>query len=258
MFASGEGLRRVNRDRFKTARPVARLREGRADWYRIEAKSSAKASIYIYDEIGYVGITAQDFVRDLQAVKAPEIELHIDSPGGDVFDAVSIYNAVRDHPAVVTTVVDSLAASAASFIAQAGDKRVMNRNSTMMIHDGHGMAIGNASDMSAMVDMLDRVSDNIASIYALHAGGTAEGWRELMRAETWYTGEEAVEAGLADEVVSMAEPKNTSQNSFDLSIFSYAGRDEAPAPTMSEPQQVPDPFEGVGEELLNAFKGAFA
>ena len=77
----------------------------------------------------------------------------------------SIYNALKDHDASVTVVVDSMAASAASFIAQAGDRRIMNRDSTMMIHDGHGMVIGNAADMAYMVDQLDRVSNNIASIY---------------------------------------------------------------------------------------------
>src|SRR5215217_1959124 len=116
---------------FKSARPQARLQAGRADWYRIENKSDGPTEIYIYDEIGYVGVSAQDFIQDLKAVKTSEITLHLDTPGGDVYDGINIYNAIRDHRAHVTVVVDAIAASAGSFIAQAGDKRIMNRGSQM-------------------------------------------------------------------------------------------------------------------------------
>jgi ATP-dependent Clp endopeptidase proteolytic subunit ClpP len=242
---------------FKSARPLARLKAGRSDWYRIDVSNTAKASIYIYDEIGYVGVSAKDFVQDLNEIKAPEIELHIDSPGGDVYDGITIYNAIRDHKAHITTIVDSMAASAASYIAQAGDRRVMNRNSEMMIHDGHTVAIGNSSDLVAMAERLDKISDNIASIYADRAGNTVQYWRELMRAETWYSGDEAVDAGLADEV---AGKETESRNDFDLTIFSYAGRDHAPAPVLAKqetPEEVPDA--GIDwTHLADALKGAFA
>jgi ATP-dependent Clp endopeptidase proteolytic subunit ClpP len=245
----------VDRSRFKSARPFAKLRSGRTDWYRIDNKASAKASIYIYDEIGYVGVSAQDFVADLNKVTAPEIELHLDSPGGDVYDGIAIYNALRDHSARVTVVVDSMAASAASFIAQAGDTRIMNRNSEMMIHDGHTVAIGNATDLSGMAERLNKISDNIASIYADRSGKSAEYWRGLMQAETWYSAQEAVDAGLADEVAgkSQAEDKSA-DNSFDLTIFSYAGRDHAPAPSIT----APEPDTSVDwAAVANALKGAF-
>src|SRR5690606_8034659 len=103
------------------------------------------------------------------------------------------------HQAHVTVIVDSLAASIASVIAMAGDRVVMAKNATMMIHDGHGLSIGNAADMREMADLLDKVSDNIASVYAERAGGDVAEWRERMRAETWYSADEAVSAGLADE-----------------------------------------------------------
>ena len=245
----------MNRSWFKTARPVARLREGRTDWYRIENNSSATAKVYIFDEIGYVGVSAQDFVRDLNDIKAQHIELHIDSPGGDVFSGVAIYNSIKDHPADVTVIVDGIAASAASFIAQAGDKVIMNRNSSMMIHDAHGLAIGNSKDMAELGALLEKASDNIASIYAERSGVPADVWREAMRAETWYSADEAVEARLADEVRGK-EAK--SKNTFDLSVFSYAGRENAPEPVISEAKQEEDPFQDLGESLLSALKGAFA
>jgi ATP-dependent protease ClpP protease subunit len=220
-------------DRLRTARPRAQLRQGRNDWYRItNSVSGGTAQVHIYDEIGYWGITASDFMRDLSQVNATDIDLHLNSPGGEIFDGIAIMNALRSHPANVTTYVDSLAASIASVIAMAGDRIVMAPNSQMMIHDGSGLCIGNAADMRQTAELLDRQSDNIADIYAKRAGGTVAEWRALMTAETWYTADEAVEAGLADEVASVHSltDANSSQNSWDLSIFRYPSRADAPPP----------------------------
>lgn len=222
----------------RTARPRAQLRQGRTDWYRISnAVGTGPAVIYIYDEIGgWWGVTASDFVRDLTAITASEIELHLNSPGGDVFDGIAISNALRQHRAQVTVHVDALAASIASVIAMGGDRIVMAPGSQMMIHDGLCLCIGNAADMRETADFLDAQSDNIASIYAARAGGTAAEWRARMTAETWYTAEEAVAAGLADEVASTHSitdansPQDLSDRSWDLSVFNYAGRDAAPNP----------------------------
>lgn len=103
-----------------------------------------------------------------------------------------------------------------------------------MIHDASGMAFGNSADMTEMATLLDIQSDNIADAYAERAGGTREEWRERMRAESWYLAAEAVAAGLADEVLpsrkATEEPEPALTNAWDLSVFRYAGRDEAPAP----------------------------
>lgn len=222
----------------RTTRPAAKLRQGRNDWYEIKNKAATRAEVFIYDEIGYFGVTASDFVADLRDITAGTIELHLNSPGGDAFDGVAIYNALRDHSATVDVIIDSLAASAASFIAQAGDTITMNRGSQMMIHDAWGLAIGNAVDMTEMADVLDRHSDIIAGIYAERAGGEVAEWRDLMRAETWFTADEAVEAGLADDARGR---ESASKNSFDLSVFTYAGRDKAPAPVAPEPPASPAP-----------------
>jgi ATP-dependent protease ClpP protease subunit len=234
--------------RLRTARPRAQLRQGRNDWYRItNAIGPAPATIHVYDEIGYWGISASDFVAELSQLNVSAIDLHINSPGGEIFDGIAIMNALRAHPAVVTTYVDSLAASIASVIAMAGDRIVMAANSQMMIHDGSGMCIGDAADMRELADLLDRQSDNIAAVYADRAGGTVAEWRALMTAETWYTAAEAVEAGLADEVLSARSvtdgnsPENLA-NAWDLSIFTYAGRDVAPAPVIGRaPAEAPVP-----------------
>lgn len=218
--------------KLKIARPVARLKQGRADWYRIENKDRNNAEIWIYDEIGYFGVTAQDFVKELHDVDAANIDLHLNSPGGDVFNGIAIYTALKEHKARVTTKIDSLAASIASVIAMSGDEITVAKNGTMMIHDGHGLTVGNAADMREMADLLDKTSDNIASIYAERAGGETADWREKMRAETWYNAEEAKAAGLVDEIRGEAKDGDT-KNAWDLSIYSYAGREHAPAPAVA-------------------------
>jgi ATP-dependent protease ClpP protease subunit len=221
-----------NRPRtFKVARPIARLKQGRTDWYRIEAKAGSDTTeVYVYDEIGYWGVTAQDFVDELKGISTSKIELHLNTPGGEVFDGIAIYNALKEHSATVTTKIDALAASIGSVIAMAGDTIDIAKAGTMMIHDGHGIAIGNAKDMREMADLLDKVSDTIADIYANRAGGTRDEWRTAMKAETWYNAEEAVAAGLADEIRGDGSAPD---NSWDLSIYAYAGREQAPAPKIA-------------------------
>ncbi|MFI6228620.1 head maturation protease, ClpP-related [Micromonospora echinospora] len=224
----------------RTARPLARFTEGRRDWYRINnLAGTGAAEVWVYDEIGWFGVSAQDFVRELTTIKADKIDLHISSPGGDVFDGLAIYQALRNHPAQVTTYVDSLAASAASFIAMAGDVRVIAPHAQMMIHEAWGMCIGNAAEMAKMQEELDRLSANLAGIYANRAGGDAETWRAAMRAETWYSAEEAVAAGLADRVQedtkAASADERPPQNRWDLSIFAYAGREKAPPPLLPRP-----------------------
>jgi ATP-dependent protease ClpP protease subunit len=201
-------------------------------WFKFEnKKGSDKTDIYIYDEIGFWGVTAQDFVDQLREVDSKKITVHVNSPGGAIFDGIAIYNALKQHPAEVTVTVDALAASAASFIAQAGDVVQMSRNATMMIHDGMGICLGNAADMRETAVLLDRMSNNIADIYAQRAGGDVGTWRAFMQAETWYTGQEAVDAGLADEVVGETPADaEEAKNNWDLSFFNYAGRDKAPSP----------------------------
>jgi ATP-dependent protease ClpP protease subunit len=240
----------VNSRSLRTARPVARLQTGRADWYRIENSANGTATIYIYDEIGYWGVTADMFCRELVSLDVETIELRINSPGGDVFDAVAIYNALCMHPANVVATVDGLAASAASFIFQAGNERNILRNAQAMIHDAWGMCIGPAEDMRAMADLLDKTSANVADIYAQRAGGTVDEWRSAMLAETWYNADEMVEAGLADAVVDPNAKASASAPAgpWDLSIFTYPNREAAPANQWRMPEPAAPPKAAVPEQ----------
>lgn len=160
-----------------------------------------EAVVRIYDEIWWLGVNAQDLARDLDAITAPSIRVEINSPGGDVWDGIAIYNALRNHPARVTTRVDGIAASIASVIAQAGDTRIMVTGSQMMIHNAWGMTVGDRTDHTDMAAVLEQQDEVIASIYASRSGLPAEGFRALMDAETWMTADAAVDAGLADEVL---------------------------------------------------------
>lgn len=210
----------------------------RPAWYSI--RNAAKtddgpAELLIYDEIdSWYGISAEQFARDLKAIDNDAITVRINSPGGSVFDGIAILNALRDHPATVTVVVDSLAASIASVIAMAGDEIVMNRNSQMMLHNAWAVCVGDARDMEKSAARLAQHNTNIAQIYADRAGGTAEDWLAVMAEETWLLADEAVAAGLADRVIELPEKESDSAAArasvFDLSAFRYAGRQSAPAP----------------------------
>jgi ATP-dependent protease ClpP protease subunit len=201
------------------------------------------ATLRLYDPIdpwgGEWGVSAREFIEALDSVPdVGEIRLHINSPGGEVWEAVAILNALRNHPARVVAVVDGLAASAASFIAAGADELVMGRNTEFMIHDAWGIGIGPAADMRDLADRLDKISDNIASVYQDKAGGDVASWRTAMLAETWYSAEEAVSAGLADQVSSAG--KEEAKDTFDLSVFRHAGRAQAPAPERPEPTPAPE------------------
>ncbi len=180
------------------------LRASSKDWYSIKNAHEDTAEVLIYNEIGWMGVSAEAFMTEVKAITAPEINVRINSPGGSVFDSIAIYNTLRTHPASVTTQVDSLAASGASIIVQAGDQRLMLQHSQMMIHEAAGIAIGGSADMREYADILDRQTDIIADIYATRNGDRRSKPRFLnqMRDETWFSDSEAVDAGLADAVVA--------------------------------------------------------
>lgn len=179
------------------------------DWYTIR-NAGEKTEVFLYDEIGVWGTPASQFIEEVRAVKGP-LDVRISSVGGDVFDGIAIYNALRSHPAPTTTIVDGAALSIASVIAQAGDHRVMMSGSQMMIHQAWGLTVGNAADHRKMIDVLEKQDGIIAGIYAERAGGAGAKahFSKLMAAETWLDADEAVSERLADAVVKheRAEPK---------------------------------------------------
>ena len=174
-------------------------------WYSIKAKANDTAEISIYDEIGFWGVSAASFAQDLKSCgnNLKQINLHIHSPGGDVFDGIAIYNLLKNHPANVTVYIDGLAASMASVIAMAGNEVIMPENAMMMIHKPWGIQGGDAEDMRKYADLLDKVENTLIPAYASKTGKTPEELAEMLSAETWLNGKECVEQGFADK---LAEP----------------------------------------------------
>lgn len=173
-------------------------------WWRVSNADGDRAKVYIYDYIDPWGVNAADFAATLDAITAPNIDLHVNSGGGDVWDGYAIYAALQAHPAQVTAHIDGIAASAASFISMAAQEILIGKPARMMIHDASGLVWGNAADMRMMADLLDDISADVAQIYADRAGGKAVDWRTAMQANggfgTWYSSAEAVESGLADRI----------------------------------------------------------
>ncbi len=235
-------------ERIKMHVPRAQRISDKQSWFSIrDSAGSGPARMEIFDEIGFWGVSAHDLSAQLQDISASSIDVHINSPGGDVFDGIAILNILRGHPATIDVIVDGLAASAASFIAMAGDTITMMPNSQMMIHDASGICVGNPADMVNMADLLDKCSDNIASVYASRAGGSLNDWRAAMRTETWYSAEEAARAGLADNVASLEGVNNGDRTAFlnlwNMSLYMYDSRAAAPAPVQPS---CASPSDGAG------------
>jgi len=233
---------------------VPRLMNRRGEYKIRNAADSSATEILLYDEIGEDpffggGVSAKTFVEDLQAIDTEEIHLRINSPGGRVFEGITMLNALRRHPAKVTAFIDGLAASAASVVAMGADEVIMSRNAQLMIHDASGIVMGNAEDMQAMADLLAKSSENLASVYAGKAGGTVKQWRDAMRAETWYSDKEAVAAGLADRVEPGKTASDKVKNRFNLDLYNYAGREAAPDPIL--PAEPPETTNQEGTDLMS-------
>ncbi len=192
----------------------------------MENKKATEATLYLYDEIGFWGIDAQQFVNDLNEIDADIIHLRVNSPGGDVFAAKAMQTALKQHKAKIITHVDGLAASAASVIAMAGDEIEMVDGGFIMIHKALSFfdVLGYFNDEALtdlIVDMekekalLAKVDDSIASDYAKRTGKKASEIKGKMSDETWFTAEEALAYGMIDRVYD-GEPV---ENKYDLSIF---------------------------------------
>lgn len=174
-----------------------------SNWFKVQAAATGH-EILIYDQIGtdwfgQSGVSAKEFAQALADIPATApITVAINSGGGNVWDGLAIYHQLQQRQPYVTTRVDGVAASIASVIALAGSKVVMPENSLMMIHDPSGMVSGTAEELRSTADKLDQHAALLADIYAKKTGKTPEEIRQLMAAETWMTGKEAVAAGFAD------------------------------------------------------------
>ncbi|MGQ3041105.1 MAG: head maturation protease, ClpP-related [Brevundimonas sp.] len=189
------------------------------------------ATLYIYDVIvasdddaeWMGGVSAESIVKQIRA-STGAITLRINSPGGDVFAARAVQAAMDAYDGEIVAYVDGYAASAASLIAVAADRCVMSPGAFLMIHKAWTIGVGNADDMLASAELLEKIDGTLAETYAEKAGGDPADFAEMMRAETWFTAAEALQAGLADEI--SAKPVKA-ETAWDLSA--YAGAPESAA-----------------------------
>lgn len=164
--------------------------------------------LWIYDEIGpswWGLIDASAVIGALKEIGDQPVTVRLNTPGGSVDEGVAIYNALKSHKAGVTTVVDSLAASMGSYILQAGSTRRVASNAMVMVHDPWSIALGNANELRKTADVLDKYAARMVPDYARRSGKTDDEIKAIMQEEGWYTGQDAVDEGFADELVDASD-----------------------------------------------------
>lgn len=200
--------------------------------YDFVAKAGGRAEIYLYGPIGEdffgEGISAAKFAKELKALGAvSSIDLHVDSPGGSVTDARAIYTQLVEHRATVNVKIDGYAASAASFIAMAGDDVAIAEGGFIMIHEARGVVRGTASDMRKGATLLESVTATIADTYAARTKQPKSKLLSWMAEEKWFEGKDAVAEGFADRV--MENKKVTACVSYPDDVLAMANFRKVPA-----------------------------
>lgn len=196
--------------------------------------------IYFNDMIDdWFGISSAMITEALLTAAGKDVLVHVNSPGGMVFEGLSIHSAFKQYAGKVTMRVEGLAASAASFIICAGDEVLIEPGAMIMIHDAWDITIGDAAEHRKTADILDKVSDSIATMYAEKAGTSKDEWRTAMIEESWYSGEEAVTAGLADSVVATSGASDATGQRPKAQRWSgvFAKAPRRPAATVTEPPE---------------------
>ncbi len=194
------------------------------NWFKIvdAVESADEAEVLIYDVIGGFGFSAKDFIDQVKATKAKRLHVRINSPGGETFDGMSIYNYLRGMRGNVRVTVDGIAASMASVIAMAGSNICMAEGSMMMIHNPWGAVMGESSEARKMAELLDKIKDSIVKTYAVRTGRDESEIKAWMDEEKWMTAAEAVELGFADEVDEAESAKS-------FAMFNLQGFKNLPA-----------------------------
>lgn len=239
-------------------------------WYAISAPRNSEAEdsgieISIYDEIGFGGVTAKNFVADLRKLKDQHIHLRINSVGGSVIEGAAIYNALRRHKGGLTVHVDGLAASMASVIAMAGEEVLMAGNSMLMIHNPWSMAMGDADDLRKEADVLDKLKATLVNAYVRKTGRERGEIEAMMDEETWLDATEALGMnfidGIEDDLEAAAsitpEQARARFDNFSNSMRKPAKsrKAEETAPEVVEPAvdtPVTDAAVDISEEVMNA------
>ncbi|MCG9046597.1 Clp protease ClpP [Laribacter hongkongensis] len=222
---------------------LADNRKAAARKFEVLAKQGGdEAEIFLYDAIvssqeeadWYGGVAPEAFVKAVRGIDAGTIHLRINSPGGSVFAARAMEQALREHKARIVVHIDGIAASAATFIAMAGDEIVMNKGAMFMIHKAWTWTAGNADDLAKEAGLLAKIDGTLAQTYADRTGKDVETINGWMADETWFTADEAVEYGFADK---LAETEARAE----WNLSAYAHAPAMPAARHDDPVPDPDP-----------------
>ncbi len=222
---------------------LADNRKAAARKFEVLAKQGGdEAEIFLYDAIvssqeeadWYGGVAPEAFVKAVRGIDAGTIHLRINSPGGSVFAARAMEQALREHKARIVVHIDGIAASAATFIAMAGDEIVMNKGAMFMIHKAWTWMAGNADDLAKEAGLLAKIDGTLAQTYADRTGKDVETINGWMADETWFTADEAVEYGFADK---LAETEARAE----WNLSAYAHAPAMPAARRDDPVPDPDP-----------------
>lgn len=184
------------------------------DWWRIEAETDELTEILVYSVIGWPYVDIREIVSLIKGAKKKPVKLRICSPGGDVIDTMALANVVMEH-GNVTTVNDSLAGSAASFLFTSGKKRESYKNSMIMIHDPFCLAVGNQFELRETADLLQQFSENMVDMYADTTSVGKRELRDMLKVGTWMNAKVAKEKGFVDTLLDGKGVKAQ----FDLSMY---------------------------------------
>ena len=209
--------------------------------FHAQATAQGEATLWLYDTIVsddyWGGVSALTLGKQLAEYRDKAIiHLRINSPGGDVFAGRAMETLLAEHPAKIVTHIDGIAASAASYVALAGEERIISPGGMFMIHKAWTLAWGNADDIRKTAALLDQIDETLVATYAAKTGQTPDQLRDWIAAETWFTAEQSLEYGFATAIAGQeatAEQNSRATNrapSWDLSAYALAPETSQPSP----------------------------
>lgn len=232
--------------------------------FEVKNESADSATIYIYGSIGgwFSETNAKEIQRKLNGIEAKEIHVHINSPGGDVFDSIAIHNQLKNHKAKIIIHIDGLAASGASLIAMAGDVIIMPSNTMMMIHRAWTFAAGNAEKLRKVATDLEKIDSSVTKTYMNRFVGEQEELEKLLAEESFLTADECLALGLCDEIAEEIElekeEEELEENIKNSLVAKYAAKLDKPLqlgnPVPEETNNKMKDTTKLFENFLNAFK----
>lgn len=203
---------------------------------RAETQGEA-AHVYLYDVIdAWFGVSAQMMVDALKSASGKTVHLHINSPGGDVFESVAMATAIAAHDGDVIAHIDGVAASAATRVALAAKEVRIADSGLMMIHNSWTIAWGNSEEIRKTADLLDKVDTGIVADYARKTGASDQQIRDWMAAETWFNAQEALDNKFVDAID--ATTQGAANKAWDLSAYQNAPKRQEPAPADAVAAQI--------------------